>query len=248
MPYGAYPTAYDPLRAAKRAGTLLMVLGCVGLLCGAAGAFMAKNWDLLMSQQPAEMRASMPPEANAAAVMHGSLIALGVAFIMVILGVLVRRGAKGPTVISTVLVGILIVYPFGLSILGALVLAGRGMPQGAISACMFTIVVGVLIWELIWLIGALRGSSAAQQLQAAYQAQYWQYVQQQQAYHAGAGYSPPGTAAPGAYNPYNAPPAGPTQSGAGQTGWQWSAPPPPPPPPPPTGQNPGGPYGQGPGQ
>jgi hypothetical protein len=60
---------------------------------------------------------------------------------------------------------------------------------------MWIVPLGVLVLQLVWLISALRAGSQLAMAQQQYQAQYWQYQQNMQAY---GGYVPPQTPPPSA--------------------------------------------------
>jgi hypothetical protein len=224
----------------------MMVLGLIGLLCGGVLLLAALNWDKVLAMQPPEMRAQLPANASAGQLVIQPVVMLVLAIAFVALGVAVRGGGRGPIVTGIVLTGILLAL-CGLLVAGGGMLAASGNALGMGNICVGVVAGGVLLWQLLWLISPLRGSAQLRQMQAAYQAQYWQYMQQQHAYNA---------AAAAAYNQqaYNAPPAAaaPQPPGASHTGWQWSAPPPPPPPASgpapadPNSQTQGGPHGQGP--
>jgi hypothetical protein len=254
MPYGqpAY-TGVDPLAPAKRAGMLMIVLGVIGLLCGGAGVLAAVNWDKIIAAQPPEMRSQLPANASKSQLLIQPIATLVISVLFLGFGIAVRGGRRGPILAATILTGLLL----GLCVLAALISgagAAAGNPLGIVNACFLLIIAGVLLWQFLWLRTPLRSHREFQQAQAAYQAQYWQYMQAQQAYNQ-ANYPQPQQQQqqppppPGAYppNPYHAPPAGPAQGASEQTGWQWTAPPPPPPPPGNPGQaNEGGPHGQSP--
>ena len=72
------------------------------------------------------------------------------------------------------------------------------------------------------LIGAMKNTRNVEAARNAYQAQYWQYAQQQQAYQQNMMPSQQAYGAAPAYGAeaYNAPPAA-TTAAPPQTGWQW---------------------------
>jgi hypothetical protein len=257
-PYAPYPASFEPPRPEKRAGTLMILLGCLGMTCGGLGLLLALNWEKVLALYPPEMRSQLQAAATPRQILGQQIVTLLVALLFIVLGIFVRGGRRMAMVLGTILTGLMLLL-CALAVVGSIVAMSTGNSLGGANICVAVVVGGVMLWQLLWLIGALRGGgggAAARQLQAAYQAQYWQYLQQQQAYNAAmAAQQPPGAVNPqqqqAPQNPYNAPAAGPSQGGAGQTGWQWSAPPPPPPPPAApnsSNQNPGGPYGQGPQQ
>jgi type II secretory pathway pseudopilin PulG len=107
-----------------------------------------------------------------------------------------------------------------------------GILPGPLVVFVIAIVLGGI--QLMLLISAQRASVHVSGMQAAYQAQYWQYLQQQQAYQQGTA-APPGYGAAPAYgaNTYNAPPPGASGTATSHSGWQWTGQPTTPPIPPP---------------
>jgi hypothetical protein len=199
-------------------------------------------------------------EVTAPAMMVMGAIMGGVSLVMTVLGVIVRRGVKRAIGVGLGLSGLLAAY-FGFSALGVLKLMGSGGdPRMAVAGCAPIVSCALFVWLFTWLLGARRSTPGAEQMQAAYQAQYAQYVAQQQAYYQQNAYG---------QGAYNAPPAA-AAPGAAASGWQWPAqpqqqpmqapgpmsqqglaPPPPPPGAPPeasasTPPSEGGPDGQGP--
>jgi hypothetical protein len=254
----AYPIA-DPRGPAKAASFMMIIPGCFGLLLGMcfASVFVAPA-----AQLKAQMAPSMPPgytfeQVLVAMKFYAAILVIG-SILNITFGFIVRRGTQ-----QAVIGGLALTI---LLLIAVIALVGQGMAQHggtmAMGICPGFIALILLTIQLIMLV---RAKSVSGQLQAmqknAYQAQYWQYMQQQQAYQqnmmppAGynappAGYTapPPGYAAPPAYGAqsYNAPP--PPTAAPPQTGWQWpgqppgsTAPPPQipltPPPPPDQGDN-----------
>ena len=224
-PQGGYPMGYaspqlpvDPLAPARRASLMMFILGTLGLLCGVCmGVVAVMPIEQMMAQQgtslpplPPGMSYSMLPKLFGAI----AILAVIASVAQLILGVYVRKASAGASVCGIVLAALFVLYFVANTIFAAI--GGQGMAAMAVSLGLSA----VSIFQLVLLIQALRASSIVKQMQAAYQAQYWQYMQQQQAYQT-PGYN---------QNAYNAPPAAPAQPGPSQSGWQWAAPPPPPPP------------------
>jgi hypothetical protein len=223
-PQTPVPLGYfsDPLARAERAGLLMIVMGILTMLCGVGTAFISQNWEAILAQQPAEVRSGIPAEVNSHTLLSEAKIIAGIALGLMALGVVVRRGRKGPCIAAIGLVGLISVF-FTLIAVAGLAQVGRGNPMGIGAVLVFGSADLVVIWLLIWLIQAFNSTSQIAQTQSAYQAQYWQHLQQQQAYqNIGA------PADPYSQNAYNAPAAPPTAQGGNQTGWQMPLPPPPP--------------------
>lgn len=223
----------DPLAPARRASLTMFVLGGLGLACGLCfGAAVTLSFDQIMAQQGA--LPPLPPGVTYALLQKILIAFAAVALIanvaLIALGLFVRKGSAPASTIGIVLTSLFVLYFGGNSILA---LVG---PYGPVAALVSLVITAVYGMQLYFLVQALRASSNVKHMQAAYQAQYWQYMQQQQTYNAAA-YN---------QNAYNAPPAGPAQPGPSQTGWQWPAPPPPPGDAPQNPPSQGGPHGQSP--
>lgn len=225
--FSGYQAPEDLLRPARRAGTLVIVLGVlIGLFgaCNGGQAIVQSPADI--AEQQAELRkAGLPTESpfsfeaiRTINVVGGVLLLLlGVG--LIVNGVYVRRGSSGAAVVGLVLTG-------GLGLLaGATVLLfviGAFMaPLLGVMACMFVVPFALLIWAFVWLVSAARHGSRVAAAQQQYQSQYYHYWQQQQAYGQTPGYPMPyppqgyGSPTPPApwpqgYGAPTAPPAGPS--------------------------------------
>jgi hypothetical protein len=252
----AMPGAYgmpDALAPAKRASVMMFVLGSMMLLCGLCTGTMAAMPLEQIAAQRGQMP-SLPPgmtmETVRKAFMLAAFVTLPLGLLEIIVGVFVRRGGAGAAVFGIVLASLMILY-FAANVFFSV------MQHAVGGVLLAAIIAGLFVLQLVFCVQSSRAASQIGQMQAAYQAQYWQYMQQQ-AYNTGGGGAAAYNPSAGGYNQgaYNAPPAPPPPQppGASQGGWQWSAPPPPPPPlspppaAPPTDENSqqGGPHGQGP--
>jgi hypothetical protein len=110
------------------------------------------------------------------------------AVLQIVFGFLVRTGKTFPIIFS--LTGTLIVMLlFGFSVLtGSINALTHASPQMLAGLIIWLIPLALLVLQLIWLIAALRARSQVALAQQQYQAQYWQYQQNMQAY---GGYAPP---------------------------------------------------------
>jgi uncharacterized membrane protein (DUF2068 family) len=111
---------------------------------------------------------------------------------------------------------------FGLDIMGGVAFGGADAIAGI---CVLVVIGSIFIWLFLWLFSALRGLSASGAAAAQYQAQYWQMLQQQQAYAQQPGMPVPPP--PGAFGP----PPPPQPPSPEPTGWAYGQQTPPPPPP-----------------
>lgn len=240
----AYPGMVDPLAKAKRAGLLVIISGALFLGCGGLFGLISKTFDQMMAMNSAEMRQSIPPEVNAQLLGRAAVGLTVFALVLLALGFAVRAGSRVATVVALVFTSLLLLV-CGLQLLGAFAMAAQVGANAACGIVMIGAMVGLLAWQLVALIDALRGggsAAAAVNPQAAYQAQYAQYLAQQQAYYQ----HQQQQQMPYGQGTYNAPPPVAPQGAMPATGWQWAAPPPPPPgqalvpppPPPPPAQEP----------
>ena len=222
-PY-AYPTGQtpiDPMAAARRASMLMFILGGLTIFMGLCmGAFAFMDLEHLAAQGGRPLPPL--PQGMSWTVVAGvfGVIALLAGGMQLVVAGFVRRATTTPIVFGIVMSGLLLLYFLVNTFYGFT----KGQPDaGVLSLMAFSI----YALQLYFLMQALRNIPILKQMQAAYQAQYWQYVQQQQAYQS----SQPSAGGTGIYNQtaYNAPPAVSPQPPQSQSGWQWPAPPPPPP-------------------
>jgi len=98
------------------------------------------------------------------------------AVLAVVLGVMVRKQSKGATISAIVVTSLVLAY------LAVNAIGGLFQKQGLIGECVIVPSLAIGIWQLIWLIGALRSNAslAAMQGQSQMQMQYWQMMQMQQ--------------------------------------------------------------------
>ncbi len=184
----------DPLAAAKRAGTLMLVIGGLILLLGACNTITSLivppqemfQRQTAMFHNPAGQLQMSPETYRAIALaMDFATVLIGAVFIALSVGV--RRGGVGSAIAAMVLDGFLIL----LGGLGALVcvVVGLASPPFFAVACLPGGGFALALWLMIWLVAAARGISTAAAMQAQYAAQYWQYQQSAQT-PGGYGYSP----------------------------------------------------------
>ncbi|HEX8521502.1 MAG TPA: hypothetical protein VF669_04540 [Tepidisphaeraceae bacterium] len=185
---------FQPRSYARRAGTLLMILGILMAsfgLCNAVTAARVSPEQMLAEQAkllPPDQPMPLTPEqfrmlavVMAVAIVIAGLVLLG-------LSILVRDGHRGGTVAATVCIG-------GLLALLVLVLlmtliATTVAPAFAAFLCMLLVPASIMGLQFWWLVQALRNGSPAPGA-AAHYAQYWQYYQQQQQSPSQGPYTPP---------------------------------------------------------
>jgi hypothetical protein len=106
------------------------------------------------------------------------------AVLAIAFGVMVRRQSKAATIAGIVLTSLVLAY-LVLNMLSGLVQMGRMGAQGLVGVCVMVVPVVVGVWQLMWLIGALRSSGQLRAKQNQMQMQNWQMMamqQQQQQY------------------------------------------------------------------
>jgi hypothetical protein len=182
------PAAYDPssplLAPARRAGLLMIILGSITaayFLCNGA-AFIVMPTDQLFTHStlPPGQEVPFTPETlkKVGVIMSSLMLIVGIA--MIVVGVMTRQHSPGAIVAGIVLSSI-------LALLGALcvlvmLVTGLSAPLMFAFACVLSIPVALLVLNLFWLAQALRAAPQLRAMQAQYQAQFWQYQQNQQAY------------------------------------------------------------------
>ena len=206
---GYYSPQGNLLAAGRRAGTLMLVLGGLILLMG---LFNTISSALTPSDVMMERQKKMLPtdgQLTVSATMYKSMaVVVGMAtvitgLVFVSLALSVRRGSKTSTIAGIVVTSLLLLLT-GLMTL-VFVVVGLSAPAVLPLVCVPGGATMLLIWQLIWLIGAARNTTALWAAQQQYQMQYWQYQQNAQTYN-GYGYGSPPPAAPPP--PPSNPPAG----------------------------------------
>jgi hypothetical protein len=234
-PYQVPGQQWSPLEhllaPAKRAGALMIVLGVIGILCGACFGVVGLNWNQLM-QNPSMPQQQRQVIAQAESQLGGSLgpwmvgvavVVVVVAVSYIVLGIVaLRGGAFGifGSMILVAIVGLLLLLLMAGTLLQAVQAAG---PETAINGCAGVLGLGSHALLFVWLLGAARNVRRIREMKD-YQQNYWAYLRQQQAaypqqqpaaypgYAPGAypGYPPQGQPPVGAYGP-QAPPQPPQQ-------------------------------------
>jgi hypothetical protein len=189
--YAPYPI--DLLRPAKRAGLLMIIIGAVTVMLAMC---MVGVGQLLKSMAvPPELAAQIQQLESKGITVGEYFAVVGGIFLIfaiaeIVLGIFVRLGKTIAIILSmigTSIVLILLALTILFAILGSLSQAGPQMIFGAILWFVPLVLLGL---QLMWLIGASRGNSRVALAQQQYQAQYWQYQQNMQAY-SGYGQLPP---------------------------------------------------------
>lgn len=181
QPYGV-GQAPDALSPARRASLLMFILGGLTLLgslcCGLVGAMIPN----LIAEQPEIMQDIQLPVEVTPNVLQIVMIVLAALIFLygvltLVLANFVRRGSKGATITAMILAVLVILY-LTLNAVTAAVTQG---PRAAGGLCAIVIPAAIHILLLVWLVQALKSIPAFRAAQD-YQARYWDYVRQYQAW------------------------------------------------------------------
>jgi hypothetical protein len=192
----------DYLAPARRASVLMWVVG--GLIVAAAVCCVGMGFILPRAQLPPETQAQFNQfQSESGFSITSMFIVVGVMFLLagvltIVFGFVARGGTLG-RVIAALIFNVLVVLLALLLLVMGLIAAASGKSGGPggpgveliVNLCMWSVPLALYGVALLWLIQAVKNSSAvaamAAQQQAQYQAQYWQYQQAAQAYGYGAG-------------------------------------------------------------
>ena len=167
----------------SRAGMMLIVTGILMGLCGVGcGAMAAMPLEQMMAEAPMDpqLAALMTPQMMKIALIGVAAGSLIYAALAIIFGVMVRKQSRGATIAGIVLTSLVLAY-LALNMLGGVVQMAKMGPQGMIGMCVMVVPLVVAVWQLIWLIGALRSGGQLRAMQNQMQMQYWQMMAMQQA-------------------------------------------------------------------
>jgi len=192
-PYG-YASPDELLAPARRASTLLIVLGVLTLLLGGClGAVGlgtevadAEQFIRQIEAQPGAQPFPIAAEQALVAVKWMAAIVLGAGVAMVLLGAVVRGGNRAGLVVSLIL-GAGLALLLGAALLASVVAAAGGQPMALVGgACLYGLPFALVCLALVWLVQGLANAGkvdAARAYVQQWQQQYaWQQQQQQQAY------------------------------------------------------------------
>jgi hypothetical protein len=180
------------LAHARRAGTLMIAVGVMAVVCGLFLAYRANESDLeQLAPTPEAQREAQQQiewlESQTGISFH--TLALIVAFVPLAIGALVggvgfyvRGGSLGWTIAGMILVGVMALMTAVALLLGV-IQGAAGAPIVAVaSVCQFGLPLALLVILFIWLVQAVRAASGVALARKQYEAQLWQYQHYQQAY------------------------------------------------------------------
>jgi hypothetical protein len=105
-----------------------------------------------------------------------SLAVLIVGIVLLVLGIVVRRGGLASAVTAIVICCLLTVLAL-LNVFGGVVVMSQGNSEGGLAACIWGVLLALLIFTLIALFQAARNSGQISAYRAGYQAQFNPYPQ-----------------------------------------------------------------------
>lgn len=197
-PAGQWPWPYPPpvagggpfadlLAPARRAGTLMMLLGALGLTCGFCfGISSLVPFDQLPAEQLEQLEQITAETGLSvrAMLIFSAVAAAAPSLAMLICGALTRKGGRAAAWTSLILVSlfaVLLAVRVGRSLIMAF---GSPAPvQWLVDAATVGVVLALLVLLIVWLVQAVRRAEQLRRTMQQYQWQYWQYAaQQQQAY------------------------------------------------------------------
>jgi hypothetical protein len=180
--YGAPPDSHAP---AKRASVLMFILGPIILLLGGCFAAMPSMLAMAPPDQARQMYDQFQntyhvsaSEINVVFVVIGVVVLL-VGLALLIMALFVRRGGKVATILAMVVTGLILLNSAGGLLLALLHMTDASALGGL---CTNTFVLAIFGLLFVWLTQAFRASGKIRHAQQQYQAQYWQYQQNMQAY------------------------------------------------------------------
>lgn len=204
--YGGYPPGaphgYPPeppqspeelLAPARRAGTLMIVVGALSVVCGLYIAWVSGNFDPSAAGGPPELQRQMQQQVE----MFESQTGFSFRSLMLVMGVVplvagallgglgfyVRGGSLGFIIAGAVVVGGMLLITGAMLLVGLLQSAAMGGPVvAAAMLCQCGVPFVLLSVLMVWLVQAARVASRISLARQQYQAQVWQYQQYQQAY------------------------------------------------------------------
>jgi hypothetical protein len=176
----------DPLAGARRAATLMLVVGGLIFLLGSCNtitSFVVSPQEIIERQRAmmhgnvGQFQLSGETSRAITIIVGAATVMIGVVFVALSVGV--RRGGIGSTIAAMVLNGFLILL-CGLATLMFLLAGfatGVSGPPFFAFACLTGLALAAVIWLMAWLVSAARASSNFAAMQAQYASQYWQYSQ-----------------------------------------------------------------------
>jgi len=183
--YRSYmPAAPDLLAPARRAGTMMFVIGGLILLLGGCIAAMSRALPgLPMQAEQEQVMTNLEQTTHLARETFFAIVGIAIMVpgaLMIFLGFFVRRGGLWSSVLSIILTVLLLLW-FVLNVVGGIA-TGSGNPAGMM--CFGLIAVAALGPLLAAQFAAARAAPKITVASQQYAMQYYQYMQNMQAYQA----------------------------------------------------------------
>lgn len=174
----------DLLAPARRASTLMFVLGGLALLAaGCTGMMAAANpFEQMPPEQLEAVRraeAQLKMSARTMMAVSAGVMLVGAGGYLA-MAAWVRRGGSS-AVITALVVTALVTFLMAVNTLSGVAQAGAG-PEMAMSACVLLLATGACGLLLYWLFQAAKAAKAVDAARQQFAAQFWQSRQQQAAY------------------------------------------------------------------
>lgn len=187
MAYGGQQHGFNFMGRMLRAAVLLYISGGILAIAGLSclGLVTAGPWQQIYAQMPMDPALSeLTPELfrGVLGTMGGMISLAGIIFI--VLGIFIQKGSRGAAIGAIVFTVIVLLLLSCLTI-SSLVNVGRLQGSGGqsmLGICMMIAPVLLMVWQLIWCIGAASAAGSYRAMQTQMQMQYWQYMQMQQQY------------------------------------------------------------------
>lgn len=184
--YSYYQPAGDLLQPARRASIVLFVLAGLGLACGILVGISAWVSPEQLLRQPGMETPEIPgsnltPEQilRITFTIAAVIMVLG-GIVFGILGLFVRRGGKGSAITGVVL-GILLLLWLAVNGVSAFFITAN-LLAGIFTICIVGVLGPLIVMMLMWLFQAIKAAPMIRYQRQQFEAQRWQYQQQQMAY------------------------------------------------------------------
>jgi len=198
---------------ARRAGTMMMIVGVLAVLAGLCVAYQANSFDPTDPRAipDAQLRQQMQQQINTFETQLGisfRTLMLVFAAIPLLLGAVtggvglyVRNGGLASVVAGIVVVGLMLLG-VGFALLAGLI---QGMATGpavlVVSVCVYGVPFGLLVMLMLWLVQAARAAPRLAEARRRLEARQGQYEERQQAFRQEPGPGYPQPPPPGQSNP-----------------------------------------------
>jgi hypothetical protein len=216
---------------ARRAGTMMMIVGVLAVISGLCAAYWANNFDPTdpTAIPDPRMRQQMQQQINTFETQLGISFRTAMLFFAAVplllgavtggVGLYVRNGGLGPVIAGIVVVALMLIG-VGFALLAGLI---QGLAAGpamlVASVCVYGVPFGLLVMLMLWLVQAARAAPRLAEARRRLEARQGQYEERQQAFRQ----------EPGPSYPHQPPAQDPQQRPTSGLGYSYPPPPAPPP-------------------